>query len=182
MHFTLPAHKEICVQENSSPNSQVVGSYVVSGKADHNVKTTVIDPDSRIVYQSPYRAREGSFLLKADRDGSYKVCFKSMDGASKTLSFEFEIQHPDFKKFATSEGEQLEYLEHDLLALQRNLNTVMSNIKFYQRREAVNRDLVETACKRIILGVIAKVLIFISVAIVQLYIAKHYFDTKPIRI
>ncbi|CAG9311057.1 unnamed protein product [Blepharisma stoltei] len=174
--FDIPGHTEKCFREFTIVGSEVHGSYVVSGRADYNVRAIVTNPDDEIIYKSPYRSREGNFVFHSERGGYYKVCFKSIDGKLKTVNFEFSVKNKENNSVA--KHDELQPLLKNLNEMENSLERVKNNIKFYQRREAVHRDLTENTCDWVLRSAFLKLVALVLISSVQIYLIKKSIGGK----
>jgi hypothetical protein len=63
----------------------------VSGKGEDMAVCKVVNPSGRTEFISPGRTKEGKFDIKHTESGKYQMCFRTLDGNPKTVSFHYEF-------------------------------------------------------------------------------------------
>ncbi|CAG9323715.1 unnamed protein product [Blepharisma stoltei] len=177
VYFTLPGHMENCYYLMAAKGSEVVGAYVISGDGDQNVITRLFGPDASILYQSQRKTREGHFEILSENGGKYKFCFRAIDGAPKTVSFEYKTTDKVSEKELAKE-EEIAPLAEGLTKMTKKLDMIYRNIHFYERREKVHRDLTERTCDRVIYSAILKILVLGLISLMQIYMLRRFFSNK----
>lgn len=91
--FDLPPGKEECFYEDVHQGTSINGAYAVTQGSNRDIDVYVFNPHDRQVY-SARKEGEDKFLIKADMDGTYKLCF------SNTVRFFISLPRSS-KKFVT---------------------------------------------------------------------------------
>lgn len=77
INFDLPPGKEECFFEDVHQGTNINGAYVVTRGGSHqDIDVGIFNPDGKQVYNAR-REGEDKFMLKADKDGTYKFCFSN---------------------------------------------------------------------------------------------------------
>lgn len=77
INFDLPPGKEECFFEDVHQGTNINGAYVVTRGGSHlDIDVAIFNPDNTQVYNAK-REGEDKFMLKADKDGTYKFCFSN---------------------------------------------------------------------------------------------------------
>ena len=92
LYFTLEPTKEQCFGLAVGKGKSFFGEYVISGQGEENVITRCTGPNGKIDYMSPRKAKEGKFNAKSTEGGTHSICFRTVDKAQKTISFEFGLE------------------------------------------------------------------------------------------
>ena len=75
LNFELEGNTQECLSLYVKSGGEFFLEYMISGKRDWNVKTTVKSPQGTVIYESPPKSRQGSFEKTVDNPGSYLACF-----------------------------------------------------------------------------------------------------------
>ena len=185
LYFTLDPTKEQCFGLSVGKGKSFWGEFVISGQGEENVITRVTGPGGKIDYMSPRKAKEGKFQNKSEAGGIHNLCFRTVDKAQKTISFEFALEDEAQNEDALLSNENIDPLSNSLRDLGKQLDGVYRNIHFYQRREKVHRDLTEQTCDRVMFAAVVKMIVLTLVGFLQIYILRGFFSgagntVKPI--
>lgn len=78
INFDLPPGKEECFFEDVHQGTNINGAYAVTQGGSHlDIDVSIFNPDGTQVYNAK-REGEDKFMLKADKDGTYKFCFSNV--------------------------------------------------------------------------------------------------------
>ena len=162
LYFQLPGNSKRCLTESVGPGATITGEFVVSGIAEALVLTRLYDPDGKIAFKNPIGKAEGRFELQSPAGGNYQLCFQAFDRAAKTISFDLQSTVSGLE-FA-SEAD-LDPLEVTIDEIAKHTDRVLRNLKFFQLRERVHRDLTERTCTNVAWSGLAKVVVLLAVAV-----------------
>jgi protein ERP2 len=122
--FELPHGHEECFYEDVHEGTNIHGAFAVVAGAHLDVDVAVWSPDGRQVYAAN-REGEGRFMIRADRDGTYKVCFSNKMSvmAHKAVSLVLEVGEPlDLSKIAKRES--MENVERWILSISHTVRMI----------------------------------------------------------
>lgn len=87
INFELPPGKEECFFEDVHQGTNINGAYAVTQGGSHlDIDVTIFNPDGNRVYNAKHEG-EDKFMLKADKDGTYKFCFSNAVSFSQSPNF-----------------------------------------------------------------------------------------------
>lgn len=73
--FDLPPGKVECFYEDVHQGTSINGAFAVTHGGSHmDIDVTIYNPDDKQVYNAK-REGEDKFMLKAEKDGTYRFCF-----------------------------------------------------------------------------------------------------------
>jgi len=76
INFDLSPGKEECFFEDVHQGTNINGAYAVTQGSHLDIDVSIFSPDAKQVYNAQ-REGEGKFMLKAEKDGTYKFCFSN---------------------------------------------------------------------------------------------------------
>eukprot|EP01083_Nonionella_stella_P102320 290982_1 len=84
--------REKCFHQVATEGQKLFGSYAVQFGGKLDIKISITDPESVIVYEEPSK-RDGSFEFIAQQNGIYQLCIinKGVSVSTKRISFQFHI-------------------------------------------------------------------------------------------
>lgn len=178
LHFEISGRgSKKCFSLYSESKSEVTMTYIISGKKDQSIFTTLANPVGALLYASPPRTREGKLEIRVQQTGTYFLCFESKDSSSKTISFDFFPSNTqEDLQFLT--GSQTISLKISLHKLGGQFDSVFRNLQFYESREKIHRDLTEKTCNLIFNVILFKTLVLTLVTLGQLSVLKGFFSAK----
>lgn len=81
INFDLPPGKTECFFEDVHQGTTINGAYAVTEGSHMDIDVAIYDPQDKQVYNAK-REGEDKFMLKADRDGTYRFCFANTVSSS----------------------------------------------------------------------------------------------------
>lgn len=107
--FDLPPGREECFFEDVHQGTTINGAFAVTQGSHMDIDVRIYAPDDTQIYNAK-REGEDKFMLKADRDGTYRFCFSNKVRCHK--HWQFTCARP----FLTSREElKLPYTKADTL-------------------------------------------------------------------
>lgn len=170
----LNSKVEQCINHYVKDSPELWGAYIISGEGEKNVKVTLYDPKNVVEYISDENSREGKIKVKKPSSGVHRLCFRSSDNQSKSISFELKSEISSVETVTVEE--QLEPLEIGLRQASRNMESVYRNLHFYQRREKTHRDISERNCDRIWWATILKITCLVTITLLQIWGLTHILN------
>lgn len=76
INFDVGPGKEECFYEDVHAGTSINGAFAVTQGSHLDIDVTVHSPDGHEVYTA-HREGDGKFMIKSDRDGTYKICFSN---------------------------------------------------------------------------------------------------------
>ncbi|CAN8076871.1 unnamed protein product [Agarophyton chilense] len=104
--FDLPPGKIECFFEDVHQGTTINGAYAVTQGSHMDIDVQIYNPDGTQMYNAK-RGGEDKFMIKADRDGTYKFCFSNKMSmvSHKTVKLIITTGDPiDFSKLAKKES------------------------------------------------------------------------------
>ena len=127
------------------------------------------------------------FQHVAASPGQYQLCFKQMSGRSKqTASFQLHVSsngvYDDFDNLSAKLASKTHAEKVGILAnqLHSRLYDLMDQQDFSITREAIHRETTESTNTRVLWWSLAQIMVVISLALIQMYYIKSYFEIKLI--
>lgn len=172
--ITINSKTEHCIGHFVKSSPELWGAYVISGEGEKNVKVTLYDPKNIVEYISDEDTREGKIKVKKPSSGMHRLCFRSSDTNSKSISFELKSESSSVETVTVEE--QVEPLEIGLRQVSRNMESVYRNLHFYQRREKTHRDISERNCDKIMWAAIVKITCLVTITLLQIWGLTHVLN------
>ncbi|PXF49435.1 Transmembrane emp24 domain-containing protein A [Gracilariopsis chorda] len=104
--FDLPPGTEECFFEDVHQGTTINGAFAVTQGSHMDIDVRIYAPDGTQIYNAK-REGEDKFMLKADRDGTYRFCFSNKMSvvSHKTVKLVITTGDPiDFSKLAKKES------------------------------------------------------------------------------
>lgn len=173
LYFTLPGNSKRCISETLQVGDVLSGDYLISGVAEQLVLTRLFSPNGEIAHKNLIGKPEGHFDLTAQSDGEYKLCFQAFDRAQKSVSFHLGKVE---KKEELASEKDIDPLEDSIGEMSVRVDRILRNVKFFQRREKVHRDLTEKTCENVVWSALAKIVVLVCVAVAEVTILLRGFQ------
>jgi hypothetical protein len=180
LFFNLEPGGEQCFSLAVNKAHSFGGAYLVSGRGQEFVIVRVFSPSNKVLFNSTPKTTSGEFKLIGQEDGLYKLCFRPLDGSSKTVSFEFEHKWDKLDDADYATETTLIDLGSTTRELFSNLNTIARNIHFSTRRERTHRDIAEQTCDRVAWSGMVKMSVLAAITLAQIALLRRLFDNKTV--
>ncbi|KAM5464707.1 hypothetical protein MauCBS54593_006798 [Microsporum audouinii] len=127
------------------------------------------------------KERQGDFVFTAQSVGEYRFCFNNEMStfAEKTVDFEIAVENEERTQLPSKPGtppEQASAVEETIFRLGGQLSTISRNQKYFRTRENRNFSTVRSTEKRIFNFSIIESLMMISMAGLQVFIVRFFFQ------
>jgi hypothetical protein len=106
VNFDVGPGKEECFYEDVHVGTNINGVYAVTHGSHLDIDVSVTQPDGHQIYTAN-REGEGKFMIRAERDGTYKFCFSNKMSmmSHKTVKLALTTGEPlDLSKLAKKES------------------------------------------------------------------------------
>lgn len=183
--FELPDNERQCFYEDIKKGEETIVEYQVITGGNYDVDMILKTPSKRILYQDQKKQYD-SFKFTTDESGEYEVCF-----SNEFSTFTHKLVFMDWQ-IGTYEQQQQELLGVNsatisgaMTLMETSVQTIhdkMSNIqddqKYYQVREAQDREHAEELNTRIQVWSLAQLLVILFVGILQISIIRSFFSKR----
>lgn len=127
--------------------------------------------------------RQGDYVFTANQYGEYSFCFSNEMStfAEKLVDFEILVEHelrPQFKKDEKEQPKTLTEMEESIFRLSTSLTNIARTQRYFRTRENRNSVTVFSTGDRLFWFFILSSLAIISMAALQIFIIKSFFNTK----
>nr|ACJ85043.1 unknown [Medicago truncatula]AFK39244.1 unknown [Medicago truncatula] len=190
MRFDLQMGSTKCISEDIKINAMTVGKYSVVNPNEgyplpdsHKITVKVSSPHSNTNHYAEH-VESGNFAFTAPEGGDYTACFwiPSSRMAPSTVTIEFEwrsgVTAKDWSKVA-KKG-QLEIMEFELKKLYDAVSSIHDEMFYLREREEEMQDLNKATNSRMFTFGFLSILVCLSVAGVQLWHLKTFFERKKL--
>ncbi|CAO3687908.1 unnamed protein product [Rhizopus stolonifer] len=134
---------------------------------------------------SGQQEKQANYVFTATDVGEYSFCFANEMStfAEKLVDFEVLVEHearPEFKTDVNGKGqtEPLNAMEDVLYNIAGHLNRIIRNQRYFRTREHRNGATVSSTESRLFWFSILESLAIISIAALQTFVVKSFFNTK----
>jgi len=140
----------------------------------------VVGPNEKYILEGE-RERQGDFVFTANDVGEYRFCFDNEMStfAEKMVDFEIAVENEVRAELPSKQGttpEQTSVLEESILKLSAQLSTINRQQKYFRTRENRNFSTVRSTEKRIFNFSIIESLMMITMAGLQVFIVRFFFQ------
>jgi p24 family protein beta-1 len=136
VNFELPHGREECFYEDVHEGTNINGAFAVLAGANLDIDVFVWAPDGRQLYAANHEG-EGKFMIRADKDGTYKFCFSNKMSviSHKVVRLALNLGEPiDLNKLAKKES--MENIERWILSISHTVRM----IDFHQQEYRMLHD------------------------------------------
>ncbi|EEF32366.1 Transmembrane protein Tmp21 precursor, putative [Ricinus communis] len=189
MRFDLNSGHTKCISEDIKSNSMTVGKYSIVNPNDgsplpdtHKLTVKATSP-----YGSSYHygdhVESGNFAFTAAEAGDYTTCFWAIEHRPEvTLTIDFEwrtgVAAKDWSKVA-KKG-QIEIMELELKKLLDTVTSIHDEMFYLREREEEMQQLNRSTNSRMASLSLLSLVVCVSVAGLQLWHLKRYFERKKL--
>lgn len=129
--------------------------------------------------------RQGDYVFTANKEGEYSFCFSNEMStvAEKLIDFEILVEYevrPQFQKDASGKENQpkLTEMEETIFRLSGALTNIARTQRYFRTRENRNAATVFSTGDRLFWFFSLESLAIVSMAALQIFIIKSFFNTK----
>ncbi|OZJ01838.1 hypothetical protein BZG36_05296 [Bifiguratus adelaidae] len=182
--YNVAAHERACFYTWSDvPGKKIAFYFAVQSGGSFDIDYEVKDPKDRIVI-SGEKERQGDFVFTANFVGEYSFCFANdmSTFAEKLVDFEITLEHEmrpsDLRSMENQPPESLSSMEESLFRLSGSLTNVARTQKYFRTRENRNFSTVVSTERRIFWFAIVESLAIVSMAGLQVFVVRNFFNIK----
>ncbi|EFE34464.1 uncharacterized protein ARB_06864 [Trichophyton benhamiae CBS 112371] len=179
--YKLDAAEKACFYSwIDKPPAKVAFYFAVQSGGSFDIDFSVYGPGEKLVMDGT-KERQGDFVFTAQSVGEYRFCFNNEMStfAEKTVDFEIAVENEERTQLPSKPGtspEQTSAVEETILRLGGHLSTISRNQKYFRTRENRNFSTVRSTEKRIFNFSIIESLMMISMAGLQVFIVRFFFQ------
>ncbi|OAL71364.1 hypothetical protein A7D00_4265 [Trichophyton violaceum] len=190
--YKLDAAEKACFYSwIDKPPAKVAFYFAVQSGGSFDIDFSVYGPGEKLVMDGT-KERQGDFVFTAQSMGEYRFCFNNEMStfAEKTVDFEIAllnimdtnwvcVENEERTQLPSKPGtspEQTSGVEETILRLGGHLSTISRNQKYFRTRENRNFSTVRSTEKRIFNFSIIESLMMISMAGLQVFIVRFFFQ------
>ncbi|KAI9473990.1 MAG: emp24/gp25L/p24 family/GOLD-domain-containing protein [Benjaminiella poitrasii] len=182
--YELAANEEACFYIWADKPGKKVGFYfAVQQGGAFDIDYEVKGPQEDSILKGE-KERQGDFVFTANQVGEYAFCFSNdmSTFAEKLVDFEITVEHevrPDFVlKKDGGNDQQLTEMEETLFRLSGTLTHIARTQKYFRTRENRNSATVESTENRIFWFAFLESAAIVSMACLQVFVIKSFFNVK----
>ncbi|KAI7907833.1 emp24/gp25L/p24 family/GOLD-domain-containing protein [Cokeromyces recurvatus] len=182
--YELSANEDACFYVWADKPGKKVGFYfAVQQGGAFDIDYEVKDPQDDSILKGE-RERQGDFVFTANQVGEYSFCFSNdmSTFAEKLVDFEISVEHevrPEFiVKKDGGNDQQLTEMEETLFRLSGTLTNIARTQKYFRTRENRNSATVASTENRIFWFAFLESLAIVSMACLQVFVIKSFFNVK----
>ncbi|XP_008787708.1 transmembrane emp24 domain-containing protein p24delta9-like [Phoenix dactylifera] len=189
LRFDLQSGQTKCISEDIKLNAMAVGKYGVVNPADsgplpdsHRVTVRVTSPYGNSIHFAE-SVELGNFAFTANEAGDYLACFWTpvhKPAATVTLEFDWRtgVAAKDWTNVA-KKG-QIDLMELELKKLGDTVKSIHDEMFYLREREEEMQDMNRTTNSRMAWLSFLSLLVCLSVAALQLWHLKTFFERKKL--
>ncbi|KAK2853252.1 hypothetical protein FQN49_005258 [Arthroderma sp. PD_2] len=179
--YKLDAAEKACFYSwIDKPPAKVAFYFAVQSGGSFDIDFSVYGPGEKLVMDG-IKERQGDFVFTAQTVGEYRFCFNNEMStfAEKTVDFEIAVENEERAQLPSKPGtspEQASAVEETIFRLGGQLSTISRNQKYFRTRENRNFSTVRSTEKRIFNFSVIESLMMISMAGLQVFIVRFFFQ------
>ncbi|KAF2023567.1 hypothetical protein EK21DRAFT_80609 [Setomelanomma holmii] len=180
--YRLEAHEKACFFSHTEHKGTKLAFYfAVQSGGSFDVDYSVVGPTDKVILDGT-KERQGDFVFTANDPGEYRFCFSNEMStfAEKMVDFEIAVENEAARAVIPSKQgsspEQTTVLEESILKLSAQLSTISRNQKYFRTRENRNFSTVKSTEKRIFNFSLMESGLILTMAALQVFIVKFFFQ------
>jgi len=179
--YKLEANEKACFYAAvEGVGSKIAFYFAVQSGGSFDVDYSVVGPNEKIIMEGT-KERQGDFVFTAQSIGEYRFCFNNEMStfAEKMVDFEIAVENEKKAELPSKQGaspEQASALEESVFKLSGQLSTISRNQKYFRTRENRNFSTVRSTERRIFNFSVIESLMMISMAALQVFIVRFFFQ------
>ncbi|KAH7307290.1 hypothetical protein KP509_22G052800 [Ceratopteris richardii] len=183
MRFEMEGMDTKCFSEDLWEKSLILVKYhTVESESPTNISVRVSSPTGKPLHHQE-QVSEGEFSFTAQEEGTYVACFWIPHGskdrkASVELEWRTGVAAKDWS--AIARREKIDGMELELRKLEDSVQSIHDEMLYLRRREEEMRAINETTNSRLAWFSLASLLICLSVAGLQIWHLKTFFEKKKL--
>ncbi|XP_077224597.1 emp24/gp25L/p24 family/GOLD family protein [Tasmannia lanceolata] len=189
LRFDLESGRTKCIAEDIKMNAMAVGKYNVIAPTEghpipdsHKITVRITSPYGNSIHYSDH-VESGNFAFTSTEAGDYLACFWALDHKPSTMvTIEFEwktgVAAKDWSNVA-KKG-QIDVMELELKKLEDTVRSIHDEMFYLREREEEMQDLNRATNSRMAWLSFLSLFICLSVAGLQLWHLKTFFERKKL--
>ncbi|KAI9272567.1 emp24/gp25L/p24 family/GOLD-domain-containing protein [Sporodiniella umbellata] len=183
--YNIAATEKACFYALTDKPGKKIGFYfAVQQGGSFDVDYEVKGPRDEIILNGQ-QEKQADYVFTATDAGEYSFCFANEMStfAEKLVDFEILVEHdvrPDFKPAATGKEQvdSINGMESILASISSHLNQISRSQRYFRTREHRNGATVTSTQSRMFWFSLLESLAIISIAALQTFVVKSFFNTK----
>ncbi|KAG1137302.1 hypothetical protein G6F37_011339 [Rhizopus arrhizus] len=183
--YNIGANEKACFYVMTDKPGKKIGFYfAVQQGGSFDIDYEVKGPREEIILNGQ-QEKQADYVFTATDVGEYSFCFANEMStfAEKLVDFEILVEHevrPEFKKDATGKEQPatLTAMEDTLLSISASLNKIHRTQRYFRTRENRNSATVFSTGDRLFWFFMLESLAIISIAVLQTFVIKNFFNVK----
>ncbi|QDS68775.1 hypothetical protein FKW77_005302 [Venturia effusa] len=179
--YKVQPYEKACFFANVDHKGAKIAFYfAVQSGGSFDIDYLVVAPNERVVMRGE-KEKSGDFVFTANEVGEYRFCFDNEMStfAEKNVDFEIAVENEVRAQLPSKQGstpEQTSILEESILKISSQLSTINRNQKYFRTRENRNFSTVRSTEKRIFNFSILEGLVMITMAGLQVFVVRFFFQ------
>ncbi|KAI9834558.1 MAG: hypothetical protein M1819_002934 [Sarea resinae] len=179
--YKLTPNEKACFFASVDQKGAKVAFYfAVQSGGSFDVDYSVVGPNDKVILDGS-KERQGDFVFTANEVGEYRFCFNNEMStfADKMVDFEVAVENEQHAQLPSRQGtspEQTSALEESIFKLSGQLSTITRNQKYFRTRENRNFSTVRSTERRIFNFSIVEGLMMVTMACLQVFIVRFFFQ------
>ncbi|KAL1956847.1 hypothetical protein VTO42DRAFT_6797 [Malbranchea cinnamomea] len=179
--YKLEANEKACFYTwVDSPPSKIAFYFAVQSGGSFDVDYSVVGPGEKVILDGT-KERQGDFVFTAQSVGEYRFCFSNEMStfADKMVDFEIAVENEQRAQLPSRPGasaEQASAVEESIFKISGQLSTISRNQKYFRTRENRNFSTVQSTERRIFNFSVIESLMMVTMAGLQVFIVKFFFQ------
>ncbi|KAI9472432.1 MAG: emp24/gp25L/p24 family/GOLD-domain-containing protein [Benjaminiella poitrasii] len=181
--YRLGSNEKSCFYlSNDKPGKKIGFYFAVQQGGAFDVDFNIIAPNGESILDGS-EEKQGDFVFTANQFGEYSFCFSNEKStwAEKLIDFELVLENeerPEFINSQTGEPVAITEMEESLMRISGSVTNIIRTQKYFRTRENRNAATVESTEGRIFWFALLESLAIITMACLQVYIIKNFFNVK----
>ncbi|KAI9278074.1 emp24/gp25L/p24 family/GOLD-domain-containing protein [Sporodiniella umbellata] len=181
--YSFAPNEESCFYAMTDQPGKKIGFYfAVQQGGEFDINFEVKGPRDNSILNGA-QERQGDYVFTATDVGEYSFCFSNdmSTFAEKLVDFEITVENqvrPEFQKDGKTPAPALTEMEEILYRLSGSLTTVARNQRYFRTREHRNAVTVTSTHNRMYWFSLLESAAIISIAALQTFVVKGFFNVK----
>ncbi len=181
--IVLHKNNQLCIDKEIDSDDTIKISFMFSGDKQDVNEAILKGPHSLVHYSNKLDNKfkpNDEFSLKVENPGTYYLCFTSKYDSTSIVSFEFLTLKESGHLLEIAKGDVFDDIYKNITQVSYLFEEIEKNLNFYIERKETHSKLINDIINLIQKLSFYKILIIFFLAILQIYIIKHFFklDTR----
>ncbi|KAI7906569.1 emp24/gp25L/p24 family/GOLD-domain-containing protein [Cokeromyces recurvatus] len=183
--YKLGSNEKSCFHLwNDKPGKKVGFYFAVQQGGSFDVDFDILAPNGDSVLKGE-EEKQGDYVFTANYFGEYSFCFSNEKStwAEKLIDFEILLENEQRPEFTITNNGQVEpvkitEMEESLMRISGSVTNILRTQKYFRTRENRNAATVASTEDRIFWFALLESLAIVTMACLQVYIIKSFFNVK----